>query len=375
MIDLQDSRNEIDKVDKEIVRLFEYRMKLAQDVAEFKIQTGKKVFDKEREVEKLTALKALAGNEFNRHGISELFQQIMSMSRKMQYSLIKEKDTGIPFEKVTALPVDTSTKVVWFGAKGSYTEQAFKQYFGEDVKAFNVSTFKEVMEKVKDKSADYGVLPIENTSTGGITDIYDLLVEYENSIMGEHILKVNHALLGLPQSELKDIKKVYSHNQGILQCQKFLEANPQIEAIVCESTADGAKRIVSEGDITQAAIAGVQTAKLYGLKILRENVNHECNNSTRFIIIGRNKQYKQDAKKISICFELPHESGSLYNMLSHFIYNNLNMTKIESRPLEGKTFEYRFFVDFEGNLEDAGVRNALFGIKEEAITLKILGNY
>lgn len=375
MIDLQDSRNEIDKVDKEIVRLFEYRMKIAQDVAEYKIETGKKVFDKEREEAKLASLKALAGNEFNRHGIRELFQQIMSMSRKMQYSLIKEKDTGISFEEVTALPVDASTKVVWFGAKGSYTEQAFKQYFGEEVSAFNVPTFKEVMEKVKDKSADYGVLPIENTSTGGITDIYDLLVEYDNSIMGEHILKVNHALLGLPQAELQDIKKVYSHNQGILQCQKFLEANPQIESIVCESTADGAKRIVADGDITQAAIAGVQSAKLYGLKILKENVNHECNNSTRFIIIGRNKQYKKDAGKISICFELPHESGSLYNMLSHFIYNNLNMTKIESRPLEGKTFEYRFFVDFEGNLKDAGVRNALFGIKEEAITLKILGNY
>ncbi|SHJ82841.1 chorismate mutase [Anaerocolumna jejuensis DSM 15929] len=375
MIDLQDSRDEIDKVDKEIVRLFEHRMKLAKDVAEYKIQTGKKVYDKEREEAKIASLKALAGNDFNRHGIEELFIQIMSMSRKMQYSLINEKDMGIPFEEIDALPVDSATKVVWFGVEGSYTEQAFKEYFGEEVRAFNAATFKEVMEKVKDGSADYGVLPIENTSTGGITDIYDLLIEYDNSIMGEHILKVNHVLLGLPKAELKDITKVYSHPQGILQCNKFLEANPQIKPVEYESTSGGAKKVYMDGDITQAAIAGKQTAEIYGLKILKDNINHECNNSTRFIVIGKNKKYKRAAKKVSICFELPHESGSLYNMLSHFIYNNLNMTKIESRPLEGKTFEYRFFVDFEGNLKDAGVRNALYGIKEEAIMLKILGNY
>ncbi|SHO52609.1 prephenate dehydratase [Anaerocolumna xylanovorans] len=375
MIDLQNSRDEIDKVDKEIVRLFEYRMKLTKDVAEYKIQTGKKVYDREREQAKLTALKELAGNDFNRHGVEELFTQIMSMSRKMQYSLVSGDNTDIPFEERDALSVDSSTKVVWFGAKGSYTEQAFKEYFGEDVSAFNVSTFREVMEKVKNGSADYGVLPIENTSTGGITDIYDLLVEYDNSIVGEHILKVDHVLLGLPQAELKDITRVYSHTQGILQCQKFLDTNPQIKPVECKSTSDGARKVYTDGDITQAAIAGKQSAEIYGLKILKENVNHECNNSTRFIIIGKEKKYRKDAKKISICFELPHESGSLYNMLSHFIYNNLNMTKIESRPLEGRTFEYRFFVDFEGNLKDAGVRNALFGIKEEAITLKILGNY
>lgn len=375
MVDLQDSRDEIDKVDKEIVRLFEYRMKLTKDVAEYKIQTGKKVYDREREQAKLTALKELAGNDFNRHGVEELFTQIMSMSRKMQYGLISGNDTGIPFEERDTLSVDSSTKIVWFGAKGSYTEQAFKEYFGGDVDAFNVSTFREVMEKVKDGSADYGVLPIENTSTGGITDIYDLLVEYDNSIVGEHILKVNHVLLALPKAELKDITRVYSHPQGILQCQKFLDENPRIKPVKCESTSDGAKKVYEEGDLTQAAIAGKQSAEIYGLKILMENVNHECNNSTRFIIIGREKKYRKDAGKISICFELPHESGSLYNMLSHFIYNNLNMTKIESRPLEGRTFEYRFFVDFEGNLKDAGVRNALFGIKEEAITLKILGNY
>lgn len=375
MIDLQESRDEIDKVDQEIVRLFEHRMKLAKDVAEYKIQTGKKVYDREREEAKLTALKALAENDFNRHGVEELFTQIMSMSRKMQYSLVNGKDTGIPFEEAEVLPVDSSTKVVWFGVEGSYTEQAFKEYFGEKVCAFNAATFKEVMEKVKDGSADYGVLPIENTSTGGIADIYDLLIDYDNSIMGEHILKVNHALLGLPQAELPDITKVYSHPQGILQCQKFLEANPRMKPVQYESTSGGAKKVFTDGDITQAAIAGKQTAEIYGLKILKDNINHECNNSTRFIIIGKNKNYRKDAKKVSICFELPHESGSLYNMLSHFIYNNLNMTKIESRPLEGKVFEYRFFVDFEGNLKDAGVRNALFGIKEEANMLKILGNY
>lgn len=375
MIDLQDSRNEIDRVDKEMVRLFEYRMQLTQDVAEYKIQTGKKVYDKEREVAKLTALKALAGNEFNRHGVEELFTQIMSMSRKMQYSLISEKDSDIPFTEIEDIDVTPETKVICFGAKGSYTEQAFREYFGPKAAEENAGTFKEVMEKVSNGICDYGVLPIENTSTGGITDIYDLLVEYDISIMGEYILKVDHALLGLRDADLKDIRKVYSHPQGLMQCQKFLTANPQMKPTECASTSDGAKKVLADGDITQAALAGKQTAEVYGLKILKEQVNHESSNSTRFIIIGKEKKYKKNARKLSICFELPHESGTLYNMLSHFIYNNLNMTKIESRPLEGKNFEYRFFVDFEGNLKDPGVRNALFGINEEAISLKILGNY
>ncbi len=375
MINLQQSRDEIDKVDKQIVDLFEYRMQLVKDVAEYKIQTGKKVFDKEREQEKIRVLKGMASNDYNSHGIQELFTQIISMSRKLQYGLISEGSFRHPFTELQSLPVDQNTKVVCFGVRGSYTEQAMEEYFGSNISRSYAPSFKKVMQAIKEGEADYGVLPIENTSTGGISDIYDLLVEFDNSIIGEHVVKIQHALLGLPGAEINDIRTIYSHPQGLMQCSKYIERHPLMKPVECTSTADSAKKVLEDKDMTQGAIASKQAAAYYGLQILEEAINHEDSNSTRFIIISRDKKYRKDANKISICFELPHESGTLYNMLSHFIYNNLNMTKIESRPLEGKVFEYRFFVDFEGNLNEAGVKNALFGIQEEAMSLKILGNY
>lgn len=375
MIDLKLSREKIDEVDRKIVELFEYRMQLTKDVAEYKIETGKKVFDKEREVSKLNALSTLTDNEFNKIGIQELFTQIMSMSRKMQYSLIKEDISDKPFISFKDFQTNKPFNVICFGVKGSYTERAMEEYFGGNINPSYADSFKKVMLSVKEGHSDYGVLPIENTSTGGIADIYDLLVEFDNYIIGEHVVKIEHALLGLKDAKLEEIKRVYSHPQGLMQCQKYLEAHPYMVPIECTSTSDSAKKVVSDGDISQAAIAGRQSAAIYDLKILEESINHEQNNSTRFIIISKDKKYREGADKISICFELPHESGTLYNMLSHIIYNNLNMTKIESRPLEGRVFEYRFFVDFEGNLSDPGVRNALYGISEEAISLKILGNY
>lgn len=375
MSDLEQCRKEIDEVDKKIVELFEYRMNLAKQVAEYKIQTGKKVFDKEREISKLKALSALTNDEFNKIGIQELFTQIMSISRKMQYRLVNEEINDEPFTVMKELRIARPLNIMCFGVKGSYTEQAMNEYFGNNIVPFYEDSFKKVMLAVKEGKCDYGILPIENTSTGGIADIYDLLVEFDNYIVGEHVIKIEHALLGLEEARIEDIRTVYSHPQGLMQCQKYLEANPLMKPVECTSTASSAQKVILDGDKTQAAIAGKQSASIYGLKILKECINHEQNNATRFIIISKEKKYLENANKVSICFELAHESGTLYNMLSHIIYNNLNMTKIESRPLEGRNFEYRFFVDFEGNLSEAGVKNALFGIKEEAISFKILGNY
>lgn len=375
MVDLQKIRVEIDKVDKQIVELFEYRMQLAKDVAEYKIQTGKNVLDKQREKEKLEALMNLTENEFNKKGIQELFTQIMSISRKYQYSLISSNSYNTPFQQINHLNINSDTKVVYFGARGSYTEQAMEECFGAEIKSFNATNFRDVMEAIKNGDADYGVLPIENTSTGGITDIYDLLVDFNNYIIGEHVIKIDHALLGLEGSKVEDIHSVYSHPQALMQCSKYLDQHENMKPIKYISTADSANKVKEDGDMKQAAISSVRTGDLYGLKVLANNINHEDLNSTRFIIISSKKEYLANANKLSICFELPHESGTLYNMLSHIIFNNLNMTKIESRPLEGRRFEYRFFIDFEGNLNDPGVKNALFGIQTEALGLKILGNY
>ena len=160
-----------------------------------------------------------------------------------------------------------------------------------------------------------------------------------------------------------------------MQASHFLDEHTQWQQISVVNTAIAAQKILKDKDFSQAAVCSAYAARLYGLEVLVDNINDEPNNSTRFIIVTNQKIFLQEASKISICFEIPHRSGSLYHMLSHFIYNNLNMTKIESRPIEDRNWEYRFFIDFDGNLADSAVKNALRGLRDEARNMKILGNY
>ncbi len=376
MEDLQELRKQIDQIDQEMVRLFEARMDVCRQVAEYKIANGKKVLDRSRELEKLDTLGGMAHNDFNRHGIRELFQQIMAMSRKLQYQLLEKEGVSgsLPFTRIDHID-RKHCRVVYQGVEGAYQHQAALEYFGKDVNVFHMDTWKECMEAIKEGMADYAVLPIENSSAGEVNDIYDLLEEYENYIVGEQIIKIQHALLGVPGTKLEDIRTVFSHPQALMQCAGYLNRHPQWKQISLSNTAVAAEKAAQDGDKSQAAIAGEITAKLYGLEILEMPVNDCRFNSTRFIIVANRKMYEKDARKVSICFELPHVSGSLYNILSHIIYNDLNMCKIESRPIPERNWEYHFFVDFEGNLDDGAVKNAIRGIAEEAVNFKILGNY
>lgn len=375
-MDLSALRGELDRIDEQIVRLYEERMELCSQVADFKIETGKNVLDKAREEEKLRRVRALAHNEFNAHGVQELFEQIMSMSRKLQYGKLTAKGVGgrLPFIAVDSL--DTAkARVVFQGAEGAYSHMAMRRYFGEEVNGFHVDTFREAMCSIEEGRADFAVLPIENSTAGIVSEIYDLLVEFENYIVGEQIIRIEHCLLGLPGAKPDQIRKVYSHPQSLMQSARYLNSHEQWQQISMQNNAFAARKVIEDGDISQAAIASEQAAKIYGLDILERGVNQAKNNSTRFIIVTNQKIFLREASKISLCLEVSHESGSLYRILSHFIYNNLNMCKIESRPIEERNWEYRFFIDFEGNLADGAVKNALRGLREEARSMKILGNY
>lgn len=374
-MDLMELRERIDAIDEEIVSLYEQRMEISRQVAEYKIANGKKVLDKQREAEKLEKVKALTHNEFNACGIEELFEQIMSMSRKLQYQLLTQSGSlgRLSFIGVDKLETEKA-RVVFQGAEGAYSQEAMMQYFGNRIDSFHVDTFRDAMNAIDEGSADFAVLPIENSTAGIVSEIYDLLQEYENYIVGEQIIKIEHCLLGVPGARLEDIKTVFSHPQSLMQSSKYL-AMHDFRQISMQNNAFAAKKVAQEKDRTQAAIASEHAAGIYGLSVLQRRVNQSGTNSTRFIIVTNQKIFRKDAKKISICFEIPHESGSLYHMLSHFIYNHLNMTKIESRPIEDRNWEYRFFIDFEGNLADSAVKNALRGLRDEARNMKVLGNY
>ena len=376
MRSLEELRNELDRIDSQIIQLYEERMSVCEEVGEIKIEEGRKVFDRNREQQKLAQVTREAKDPFYKKGLTELFEQLMSQSRKLQYQLLTKKGAlgRLPFIGVEELDWKNS-RVVFQGTDGAYSQAAMHKFFSKDVNSFHVQTFRDAMEAIEEGSADFAILPIENSSAGMVSEMYDLLEEFENYIVGEVILPINHYLVGTENTTLESIERVYSHPQALMQCSKFLDRHGSWQQIGAANTAVAAKKILNENDPTQAAICSEHAAEIYGLKILEEKINHNHNNSTRFIVVTNQKIFLKRAQKISICFEVAHESGSLYHLLSHFIYNDLNMTKIESRPIEGKTWEYRFFVDFEGNMGDAAVKNAIRGLREESKSLKILGNY
>lgn len=375
MIDLAISRQQIDEIDSQIVELFEKRMQVANEVAKYKMETGKPVYDKEREDAKLEKLGSLSHGAFNERAVKELFSQIMSISRKYQYGVLPHTDDVTEFKKVDSVMAEKEATVYYFGVPGTHTQQAMEDVFGTEINGVSCQSFQGVMEAVENGAADYGVLPIENSSTGGISANYDLLLNYGNSIVGQYVMKIDQCLLALPGSSLSDIRTVFSHPQGLLQSREFMNEHPEYEGVEYGSTAAAAKKVAEDNNKTQAAIASRRAAKEYGLEILADSIQQEKNNCTRFIIIGRHSYYTEKSNKLALCIELPHKSGTLYRILSHFLYNDLNMTQIESRPIPGKNWEYRFFVDVEGNLDDAAVQNALRGVKEEAAFMRVLGNF
>ena len=376
MATLEELRNQLDEIDNRMAELYQMRMDVCQQVGEYKVKAGRKVYDRQREKDKLADVASKVQGEFNKKGIKELYSQLMSMSRKLQYQRLVEAGAlgRLPFIQIHSLDKENA-RVVFQGTEGAYGQAAMNQFFGEDVNCFHVRTFRDAMEAIEEGSADFAVLPIENSSAGPVNEMYDLLDEFENYIVAETILPVVHTLSGLPGTRLSEIKRVYSKAEALMQTTRFLDDHSDWQRISVVNTAIAAKKVLEDQDKAQAAVCSTYAAKIHGLEVLVDEINDEADNSTRFIVVTNQKIFLKDASKISIEFELPHESGSLYNILSHFIYNDLNMTKIESRPVEGKQWEYRFFVDFEGNLEEPGVKNALRGLREESRSLKILGNY
>ena len=376
MASLGELRAQLDQVDDEIVRLYEERMKLCEAVGEYKVRTGSKVFDRQREREKLADVAAKVSTDFNKKGIQELYQQLMSMSRKLQYQqLVQAGALGrLPFIQIDSLDKENA-RIVFQGTEGAYSQAAMQAYFGKDCNSFHVRTFRDAMYAIEEGAADYAVRPIENSTAGAVAQMYDLLVEFENYIVGETILPITHTLAGLPGTNLGDIRRVYSKAEALMQTSRFLDEHSDWQQISVANTAIAAQKILEDGDKSQAAVCSAYAARIHGLSVLKEGINDDASNSTRFIVVTNQKVFLKEARKISLCLELPHESGSLYHLLSHFIYNDLNMTKIESRPIEGRSWEYRFFIDFEGNLAEAGVKNAIRGLREESRSLKILGNY
>ena len=267
-------------------------------------------------------------------------------------------------------------KVGCYGAKGSYAYEALEQQFaGKEREESYFPLFEDVVKAVKDGTIDYGVLPIENSSTGGITEVYDLIQKYDCAVVGEQLVKIEHNLLGIPGATLDDIDTVYSHPQGFRQCRPFFNEHRDWTLEPYFSTSRSAERVAEDGRKNQAAVASRTAARLYGLSVLAENIYFNQSNYTRFFIIAPKMEITEDADKITLVISVKHEPGALYHVLGYFFYGGMNMTHLESRPMEGHPFEYFFHIDVKGRIHDPSNAQTLHGLASMCTYFKILGNY
>lgn len=387
-LDLEKIREEIDSIDRELVRLFESRMDTVIKVARYKEKNNQPVLDKSRESLVIDKAKSFLKDDHYEKPVEEFFENLMAISRKLQAQLIfsggrdevkeetkTEDSLELELSENTVNSKSDNIRVCYQGVPGAFSEEALVKYFGEDTDRTNVDDFEDVFKALKDVKCDYGVLPIENSSTGGVSEVCDLLRKYGLYIVGEKSIKIEQNLLGLSGASIDVLKEVYSHSQGLGQSSDFLKQNKNLILMPYRNTAESAKLVSETNDKSKAAIASKRAAELYDLEILKANINNNKNNYTRFIIIGRNLEVDEESNKISIVFSAPHKPGALYSALSHFAENNLNMQRIESRPIKEKSWEYFFYIDFEGNINDERIKYVLEKIKENSMYFKLLGNY
>ena len=380
MADLDDYRVRIDEIDREITKLFEERMNVVLSVADYKMKNNLPIFNRGREDEVIEKNIGYLENKDYAGELKEFYNDLMEVSRHLQNRKMQESEKKSSIEELKKSKAvynkkDTDKKIGFFGVSGSFTEEAMFKYFGrvKDPKAYD--EFEDVFLAVKNNEIDYGVVPIENSSTGAIAQVYDLLYKYEFYIVGEQCVRAEQNIVGVKGTTLDDIKEVYSHPQPFAQSTEFLKCHPEWKLIPFHSTSVSAKLVSDLKEKSKVAIASKRAAQIYNLDIIKENINNQSQNTTRFIIISRNLESDESCNKVSVVFSIDDKAGTLYKLISHFAENNINMIKIESRPMEHGTWNYFLYVDFDGNIDSPEVITALNLIRQNSPYFKLLGGY
>ncbi len=361
-------RKEIDEIDKELVALFEKRMKIVTDIAYYKLRNDMEVFDRGRENLLLDKVDGYLENKELSEDLNLFFKNVMDISKNYQRRKIKE---GLPEINLKTL---NKPLIAYLGIPGSYTHEAMNNYFGENIESKNFDNFESMFVAVEKGEVNLAIIPFENSSTGAIKDNFDLIREKDLYILGEYNLRVDHNLLGIKGANLDTIKEVYSHPQPLEQSSKYLK-DKSWKLTPFTSTAMSAKYVSETNDIEKAAIGSASLSKLYNLEILKENINNSPNNYTRFIVVGKKLSVEDNADKISICFSTLHKAGELFGIISEFAQRGINMLNIKSLPILEKPWEYYFYIDLYGNIYDEKVKEALEAVENKTNFYKFLGNY
>lgn len=372
--DLQDIRKQINQIDNQLLALLAERRALAKAVANSKIAQDKPVRDTGREEQMLIALIDKGAElELDGYFVKQVFQTIIEDSVLHQQALLQQH-INLPNGH------QTINRVAYLGSQGSYSNLACHKYFSRfpgELKAMGCSSFAEIIEKVEHKHADYGILPIENTSSGSINDVYDLLQHTDLSIVGELTHPINHCMVSAVPTNLERVKTLYAHPQVYAQCSHFLTQFHDVEIVHCEASSAAFEAIQQDTTGTVAALGSGEGARLYGLQIIAEALANQKKNYSRFIVLA--------SRAIDVASQVPAKTtwimsteqtpGALVDSLLILKQHDVNMTKLESRPITGNPWEEMFYVDVEGNIRDANMQRALDELQQTTRYLKVLGCY
>lgn len=376
-MDLQEIRAQIDGIDDELVRLFERRMALAGDVAAYKREQGLPVSDRTREREIVSRV-TQGMDEQNAAYTKVLFSTLFDLSRSAQDRALQGPsaltDAIRAAAENTPREFPSGATVAVQGREGAYSSFACDRLF-QRPSIMYFSTFESVFQAVEKGFCRYGILPIENSLYGSVTEVYDLMSKYNFHIARSVRIKIDHALLAKKGTALSDIREIVSHEQALGQCADFIKSLGDVRVTVCSNTAEAARAAAESGRNDIAALASPDCASLYGLSVLKTSVQNSDNNHTRFICISKDIEVYPGANRISLMLTLPHRPGSLYRMMARFAALGLNLTKLESRPIEGLDFDFMFYFDIEADVCAAPVLGLLGDLDRAPETFNFLGAY
>jgi chorismate mutase/prephenate dehydratase len=344
-------RQKIDSLDEQILQLLNRRAQIVLEIGKVKEELKKEPFNLRREVEILQRLEEQNPGPFPRPAVPIVFREIISACRSLEVGLT----------------------VVYFGPPATYTHLACLDHFGRSVQALPKESIQDVFEEVEKEKANYGVVPVENSTEGIVSRTLDMFIDSEVKICGEVLLRISHDLLSR-SGEREKIQTIYSHPQALGQCRQWLRKNfPQTELVETISTAKAAQRAAE--DLQAAAVASSLAAHLYDLQVIESRIEDYPHNYTRFLVIGKETGERTGRDKTSLIFSIPDSPGALYEVLKPFSAKGINLTKIESRPIKDKPWVYVFFLDFEGHLTEPRAHEAISEMKQKVSFLKFLGSY
>ena len=376
-MDLNELRNEINTIDDEILKLFLRRMDVAEQVADYKREHNLPIYQPQREREILKTVAEKAGDEMGGYA-RVLFSMLMELSKSNQNRRISPR---LELHQKIADAIEHTPRlfprapmVACQGLEGANSQIACEKIFQSPCILY-FKSFEGVFSAIEQGLCQYGILPIENSTAGSVKKVYDLMIHHKFSIVRTFRLKVDHNLLAKPGTALSDIREVYSHEQALNQCSAFLESLPGVKVIAVENTAVAARMVAESGRSDVAAIASRGCAELYGLQNLAPSIQDKDNNRTRFICISKNLEIYPGADKTSIMLTLPHRPGALYRVLARLYALGINVTKLESRPIPDRDFEFMFYFDLDTSIYSEEFVQLMCDLDELSEQMRYLGSY